>query len=162
MSPCGHYPGSLSSLSSHCTSSENPLPVEFIYGHLVFKGVAATSQIAKFMGPTSMGPTWVLSAPYGPHVGPMNFAIRDNLWKGLRNSTATHCVSDNFCSQIALSIPSTFHSNNPFITKYFALPYSIEVVSTPSKRKSRNPQVNIKTWRNCGTDLLDIISLFAL
>ena len=23
-----------------------------------------------------MGPTWVLSAPYGPHVGPMNLAIR--------------------------------------------------------------------------------------
>ena len=24
----------------------------------------------------NMGPTWVLSAPYGPHVGPMNLAIR--------------------------------------------------------------------------------------
>ena len=24
-----------------------------------------------------MGPTWVLSAPDGPHVGPMNFAIRE-------------------------------------------------------------------------------------
>ena len=23
-----------------------------------------------------MGPTWVLSAPDGPHVGPMNLAIR--------------------------------------------------------------------------------------
>ena len=23
----------------------------------------------------NMGPTWVLSAPGGPHVGPMNFAI---------------------------------------------------------------------------------------
>ena len=23
----------------------------------------------------NMGPTWVLSAPDGPHVGPMNFAI---------------------------------------------------------------------------------------
>ena len=31
-----------------------------------------TSQIAKFMGPT-----WVLSAPDGPHVSPMNLAIRD-------------------------------------------------------------------------------------
>ena len=27
---------------------------------------------------TNMGPTWVLSAPGGPHVGPMNFAIRDS------------------------------------------------------------------------------------
>ena len=24
-----------------------------------------------------MGPTWVLSAPNGPHVGPMNLAIRE-------------------------------------------------------------------------------------
>ena len=27
---------------------------------------------------TNMGPTWVLSAPDGPHVGPMNLAIRVN------------------------------------------------------------------------------------
>ena len=33
---------------------------------------STVSQIAKFMGPT-----WVLSAPDGPHVGPMNLAIRD-------------------------------------------------------------------------------------
>ena len=26
------------------------------------------------------GPTWVLSAPDGPHVGPMNLAIRDAFW----------------------------------------------------------------------------------
>ena len=25
---------------------------------------------------SNMGPTWVVSAPVGPHVGPMNFAIR--------------------------------------------------------------------------------------
>ena len=25
---------------------------------------------------SNMGPTWVLSAPDGPHVGPMNLAIR--------------------------------------------------------------------------------------
>ena len=27
----------------------------------------------------NVGPTWVLSAPDGPHVGPMNLAIRDIL-----------------------------------------------------------------------------------
>ena len=27
----------------------------------------------------NMGPTWVLSAAYGPHVGPMNLAIRDSI-----------------------------------------------------------------------------------
>ena len=34
-----------------------------------------TSQIAKFRG--QHGPTWVLSAPGGPHVGPTNLVIRD-------------------------------------------------------------------------------------
>ena len=34
------------------------------------------AQIAKFMGPT-WGATWVLSAPDGPYVGPMNVAIRE-------------------------------------------------------------------------------------
>ena len=28
-------------------------------------------------GGGNMGPTWVLSAPDGPHVGPMNLGIRD-------------------------------------------------------------------------------------
>ena len=28
----------------------------------------------------NMGPTWVLSAPDGPHVGPMDLAIRDVMW----------------------------------------------------------------------------------
>ena len=29
----------------------------------------------------NMGPTWVLSAPDGPHVGPMNLAIKGNyMW----------------------------------------------------------------------------------
>ena len=27
-----------------------------------------------------MGPTWVLSAPDGPHVGPVNLAIREYQW----------------------------------------------------------------------------------
>ena len=34
----------------------------------------------------NMGPTWVLSAPDGPHVGPMNLAIRvSNLWVPIFN-----------------------------------------------------------------------------
>ena len=28
---------------------------------------------------TNMGPTWVLSAPDGPHVGPMNLAIKEDM-----------------------------------------------------------------------------------
>ena len=35
-----------------------------------------------------MGPTWVLSAPDGPHVGPMNFATRDLIVKSRKASKA--------------------------------------------------------------------------
>ena len=38
---------------------------------------------SKFHG-ANMGSTWVLSAPDGPHVGPMNLAIRDCLEQCLR------------------------------------------------------------------------------
>ena len=34
----------------------------------------------------NMGPTWVLSAPGGPHVGPMNLAIRDRAAVDGRNA----------------------------------------------------------------------------
>ena len=37
-----------------------------------------TSPDSKVHG-ANMGPTWVLSAPDGPHVGPMNLAIKDGL-----------------------------------------------------------------------------------
>ena len=37
--------------------------------------VAGTAQGSKVHG-ANMGPTWVMSAPDGPHVGPMNLAIR--------------------------------------------------------------------------------------
>ena len=33
----------------------------------------------------NMGPTWVLSAPDGPHVGPMNLAIRVYIITGIPN-----------------------------------------------------------------------------
>ena len=35
-----------------------------------------------------MGPTWVLSAPDGPHVGPMNLAIREILYVQSEAGTA--------------------------------------------------------------------------
>ena len=40
----------------------------------------------------NMGPTWVLSAPGGPHVGPMNLAIRDRMAR----PWAIHGVSCEF------------------------------------------------------------------
>ena len=37
-----------------------------------------STQVTRFMGPT-----WVMSAPDGPHVGPMNIAIRECWLKGI-------------------------------------------------------------------------------
>ena len=49
----------------------------------------------------NMGPTWVLAAPGGPHVGPMNLAIRGNLWADIlycttiQHSCITHYIATN-------------------------------------------------------------------
>ena len=43
----------------------------------------------------NMGPTWVLSAPDGPHVGPMNLAIRVYLYGRLMcHQTKYGCVME--------------------------------------------------------------------
>ena len=61
--------------SNHCNWFE-----DFIYGWRIFKGFAEPwwhdSPDSKIHG-ANLGPTWVLSAPNGPHVGPMNLAIRE-------------------------------------------------------------------------------------
>ena len=41
----------------------------------------------------NMGPTWVLSAPNEPHVGPMNIAIRDAYWPATNGKTCTSIVA---------------------------------------------------------------------
>ena len=46
--------------------------------HTCSSPVKAT-QIAKFMGPTWDPPAWVLSAPCGPHVSPMDLTIRGSM-----------------------------------------------------------------------------------
>ena len=43
--------------------------------HLAVRRFAINGPDSKVHG-ANMGPTWVLSAPDGPHVGPMNLAIR--------------------------------------------------------------------------------------
>ena len=46
------------------------------YHHDVWGSLLHTSPDSKIHG-ANMGPTWVLSAPVGPHVSPMNLAIRE-------------------------------------------------------------------------------------
>ena len=55
--------------------NESPLLTHWRY-HIHALGHWYTIQYSKVNG-ANMGPTWVLSAPDGPHVGPMNLAIRD-------------------------------------------------------------------------------------
>ena len=49
-------------------------------------------RIAKVHG-ANMGPIWVLSAPDGPHVGPMNLAIRVSLFDTM--SLASSWIKEN-------------------------------------------------------------------
>ena len=65
------------------------------------------TQIARFLGPTWVGLTWVLSAPDGPHVGPMNLAIRVYPQKiskeHIEHLCITHGSSSSTVSTVILS-----------------------------------------------------------
>ena len=60
----------------------------------------------------NMGPTWVLSAPDGPHVGPMNLVIRD-VCCGLLLIKFTHIIQDYFTGTGALILSSHTQWSNP-------------------------------------------------
>ena len=59
---------------------------------------ALATQLARVMGPTR-GPIWVLSAPGGPHVGPIR---GDSLWKAIRSPSL-----DRHTGYLAQSISDT-------------------------------------------------------
>ena len=85
-----------------------------------------TSQIAKFMGPT-----WGLSAPCGPHVGPMNLVIRD-CSLNVRNISEVHGThSARTC--LSIIIPNrSFHRKLCVVSQYNK---SITTISLYSKLK---------------------------
>ena len=68
------------------------------------------TQIAKYMGPT-----WVLSAPDGSHVGPMNLAIRE--------------TSDSVADTVFVAIPDAgpnleaANSNHSFGALFYAISF---------------------------------------
>ena len=47
-----------------------------VIGNFVIKLVSEIAFPDNKVHGANMGPTWVLSSPDGPHVGPMNLAIR--------------------------------------------------------------------------------------
>ena len=70
---------------------------------------------SKFYG-ANMGPTWLLSAPDGPHVGPMNLAIREDTHRGFETSwdfERKPLIRNRPIPLIPQFIRQTFH-NAPF------------------------------------------------
>ena len=49
-----------------------------------------------------MGPTWVLSAPSGPHVGPMNLAIRGGFLEASDNQAVCRIISEHLYTWLVL------------------------------------------------------------
>ena len=64
--------------SVHTDWANRSLPIRGTHGW-VARGNQEAIPDSKVHG-AHMGPTWVLSAPNGPHVGPMNLAIRDAVY----------------------------------------------------------------------------------
>ena len=62
----------------------------------------------------NMGPTWVLSAPDGPHVGPMNLAIRVVL--RLSPSYRMHLSESKFCLKPKMNTRQLYSSKSSLIS----------------------------------------------
>ena len=73
-------------------------------GFLTQRPSNAESVSGRKIHAASMGPTWVLSAPGGPHVGPMNLAIRGgHVMMSSHNVTALNCSISPPSTSILLS-----------------------------------------------------------
>ena len=78
----------------------------------------------------NMGPTWVLSVPDGPHVGPMNLAIRELFW----------AHSDGPLSTLKI----TTRSLSPHLWFLWAIPFSSQsFVGNPFLH---NPNIMLATF----------------
>ena len=77
-------------------------PVFHNYQYIETKNFFLSSQIEVYGA--NMGPIWALSAPDGPHVGPMNFAIRDGLyWAGSTvQANEKLCVLENKSNKFSI------------------------------------------------------------
>ena len=68
----------------------------------------------------NMGPTWVLSAPDGPHVGPMNLAIRVAAENGVCEMVANHVLRQWF-PRLPLCDPVVVWSQGTECVKWFEM-----------------------------------------
>ena len=78
----------------------------------------------------NMGPTWVLLAPDGPHVGPMNLAIRETLFEQFRKEiTLTAHAPLIHPSKASKSLPllkMVFHNED--VSEYGWIPHSWSII----------------------------------
>ena len=59
----------------------------------------------------NMGPTWVLSVPAGPHVGPMNLAIRDSMKRTIMTRSQYSLSLHNLLS-LSIKLSSFIRDNH--------------------------------------------------
>ena len=64
----------------------------------------------------NMGPTWVLEASGGPHVDPMNLAIRDVIWKQFNGYLPDSLLAGDIC-EVSLDMLK----NDFWLTKVFQI-----------------------------------------
>ena len=69
-----------------------------------------------------MDPTWILSAPDGPHVGPMNLAIRDTM--------AIERYGNNFTSVFLKDIFFNIHFRNLYVEDFLTIWYQLSAIET--------------------------------
>ena len=67
----------------------------------------------------NMGPTWVLSAPDGPHVGPMNLAITE-VTKNFFSQPVLHTISYGIIRPLWIDLPF-----NPVIIYAMKQPFTV-------------------------------------
>ena len=91
----------------------------------------------------NMGPIWVLSAPDGPHVGPMNLAIRAFV--------AGSCYKNTF---------SIYYQRFPEATRYDALRASAVTTALVPYLKVKSGQRiwSLGTWSSKGYQRLDYMA----
>ena len=97
-----------------------------------------------------MGPTWVLSAPDGPHVGPMNLAIRECARSVLNFDfieKATNQQGSSWLNHLRSHARMSYNNNDDIIGSYHCLisrprPHQIE------EKKNEWPHLISELWKS--------------
>ena len=107
-------------------------------------------RIVRFINPdskvhgTNMGPTWVLSAPDGPHVGLMNLAIREVFWMRTTKFTQTltwYSISQEICTRFFFAVLCCGYTLTDF-------PISIRLTSLALRQSNDCPSASKATLMN--------------